>query len=1420
MTSNDFLISNIILQTVSALPRGYTSSDDRSLYDKFEAALKEALTEGKLIGRRYKGKFLSLPPNAPINYIKDPSQYDQIVSEGMGYFPKILVNAASNEKGRTAKAADYQRKFDAIIQGALEMKNKKGLISWRVYYDEDTKKIEIRGESDEYSAADADVYLAWALIGAIALQEKEGKSRIFVNTGMDYRKILNELLRNIKGQDVIKVAKRLVLTVSEAWGEEDIKGAVTFNPSYAILAALYDIARYDEKDKTFWLQLRKDAFNALEACYSFSLEKISDLRTKATISDVVDKSKYIRIGYREAMLLKNLIRNAKLTLKEIIDLKEKHGFEFGKYGEIKLDEINIRENRDDGSWDFKEETYEYFMALVEKYWSAGFFPDFIELAINKEDGKITARPEVDYPGLNFIEHYDAIRVYAEIAKDLLHNNDAKDNFVPADLRISKREQDLLLKIIKERKAKNLLLDGKHGIIPISVYFLAAEGLKKSGISDPALDTFYKEFARYIRAYGYFKYLGRKYPKYYEAILGIMNTSEYFVNHSKLIGVIAGINLPPVEREIKMVEKLPKALSIKENLLSVGDILENISEDYEIGQRGFKKFMKGFRNFTDELPCSDIVFDNNYNLDYLFHGVVSDILQFGKIIKELTKVIVTGNYHGVIPSVTEAVKSGEPLYRIAAKRRYYLLKEQYKVHPDDPELGFLYGVSLLGIGKYKHAYKHFFNLIQKMPELKGHRIERIYALSIKFMLGAMSILNIGKGRRIDALEWIPNKVNPNSKKALILRAAYINQLNEAGRYSKGLEQSLLFLKAYDALYKDMDSFDKVFERITFAPISGGNLRLPMLRKYLLSKIMCEAAWSISNMYYTKETKIKVEGKIETYPKRIYHYKEAFALLNKIFGSDNPHLEMFEDMGLHEQNVPTNNTLIEEIMNYVEKFKEDVSKNMRPTLTYTAGKMLRDMSEHKLTDISIELYVSEYRPIFDWYFEFTQKELEGLYELNVKYKQAQDFADNALTLFKISRAEEIRGIRDPQLLTRTITSEPETSLLKQKIAFERLYYLNKLKSQADAKRKPTQVLLNRKSWAKKEFDKAEKTIDEINESVRHFGDIIIEKFEHPILSPTLAFANPKLGDSIDDAASIIVSSELAQDPRAAIYYNWLRKNIDYHTGLGFNNRQLDPLLKAWKYCQKIPHIYVSNPTQRAEFLINGIKSQAMILYFAKQILDKMKNKPQLMNLQEKEKLEKFLTEKLNETMIIISVLLEGKKVDLNKFSSETQTYLKAIQNNEEYIKEVFQLMRTLEADLWATYGNVIWWRGGLKKERERAAEEELKTMYILALEKYKKALGIQPNNVYALLGSAWVCAQDEIGEYERSLRRYGAKALQALVQKYDKNSALDLANLAQFYSRIYDRFDKFYQEKITEAQAYLRGEITAESLKAIMDVFRDI
>lgn len=794
------------------------SQDDRALLAKTQDAADKSLSENYfLIKDVINGK--------DVYFIFSPTQSGQIVSEGMGYWMKIATNLSLIEGTADAKAAQNQNYFNGLLRGALMTLNKNGLPGWRCFYDPKTKSIEFKARDEKFSAPDADIYTAQALVIAQGLID----AGIWKETpGLDYGKLAEQFLGRIKGLDVITLktasgAERYVLTVSDSWGEKDIKDYVTVNPSYGVLSAFVDFAKFDRKDSSFWLKLRKDTFDIIDASQHFGETMYAQART-----DVFDNGDgTVRLIYQSITALRNLL--AKIT-----PLSDGEKAEFRQYGikfntntrnpyfDLIVDRKGAIINKD-GTWTIGKDTFNFIQRKIEEHRVKYFFPDQVEVGL-RSDGKFDVRIEASAFNLDFTENYDAIRVYKELGEDALLHDDTKDPFFPQGYKISAREKALLLKVTAGRTPQTVRASKYGNIIARSCYFMAVQGNNRFDFERALINGSFFEAAR-------------EKPQYYHTSLTTLATSGYLAAGAK-----KGLRIPeatgPIEkakREQEIVElpqyhpalqyidfKSPSADYFLTSMINLG---ESIIPGGEKGVPEFKiQAQRRYHHFEEMYGKTP----NDPEVIYLYAQSLLGI----------------GEYH---------------------QARKVLFEATLKMLKNGEETSALWDFATDGSDKA---------LMQCIADRSDVKEQKLMSLCIKLYADISKTLNIDEFLTADDMDWILENKLDNPTYRLYLRASFINKLNIKGRTTEALKEEIKFFEEYNSIYGKTPAGCGTVESTFGWFYSGENMRSPLPRVDILSSVTCDFVATLANMY-------KLGAPDGTgYQERLYYSTDALKLVDAL------------------------------------------------------------------------------------------------------------------------------------------------------------------------------------------------------------------------------------------------------------------------------------------------------------------------------------------------------------------------------------------------------------------------------------------------------------------------------------------------------------------------------------------------------------
>lgn len=714
------------------------------------------------------------------------------VSEATGYMMKTLTNASLIRTAQE-RAADnnsvereYQQKFNKLFNGAVASANENGLMSWRMEYQEatDSEPAGYRPVSlnDRHSASDADIYIAWSLIHADNLV----RAGIWRNhpEGRDfYREKAAEMLSKIKGLDIIEKHGRKILAVSDGWGHKGmLRGDITINPSYIILAALRDFAEFDLADKRYWLEVRRDNFEILEAAVNFSQELyqgIADpaLRNENLVAVEHDGSTYYVMdsAYRD-LTVSLLHRSGKeLTDFGIEDLlppseriqRDTRRREAG-------DEIVVQQLR--GKLIIKAQVLDEAINIINDANGAHpvpFVPDQLEVVV-EADSSMRLRIEMGEGNLPHTENYDGIRGPKELGEELITNDDRNDATVPSDLKITERARTLLGRLVADKTSETVRANRDHNLVPLTCYLVGTVGLGDSDV----VEDFETGFGYYVasrdsrgeasnRRSGGFPRMGRgardifdmfrrvrdsrgNQPRYYSTALGLLSLTVLLADQrlntdqANAPQVAAyGQRIRPVrEPEDPLRDVAPSSRYYSDNNL-LDEILDSV---YSVGGN-----------------------EEDATLTYLFTFVENDLL------------------HGRLSG-----RNPQPHYPEIARKIYHRAHVQVRFYPNDPEVLYLAAAASRNVGLYRQAANEFYKTLLRARFEEQPLVVLAAITNIEITLGTL-----GYGHRVigDIFESILDSPDLSGGTRLAIKAAAVRQFNQGGNHVKAFRMAIEFLTEY-------------------------------------------------------------------------------------------------------------------------------------------------------------------------------------------------------------------------------------------------------------------------------------------------------------------------------------------------------------------------------------------------------------------------------------------------------------------------------------------------------------------------------------------------------------------------------------------------------------------------------------------------
>ncbi|MBU0687710.1 MAG: hypothetical protein KKB81_07725 [Candidatus Margulisbacteria bacterium] len=1414
--------------------------------------------------------------SGPVYYIKAPTQQNQIVSEGMGYWMKTLTDMTLVNGD---SALDYQEKFDGLFRGvermieeSAGMKANDGLPGWRCKYNLQIGDIEFESNDEAYSATDADLYIAWALICAARLQ----RMGIWNDTGIDYQAQAEEVLSHIKGKDIIAITDEqgdphYVITMSDSWGEQDFKGCISFNPSYVVLAALQEFADFDQ-DGDYWHAVREDQFLLLEAAKRFGDNALAELSLENQnivgeySEGLANPVKIIRIERESAEVLRNLLGKIRPDQNELAQF-ERYGIrlvspkEYPQSGSPTLDDPLARldivrgergvEINADGSVDICEDTLEFILSKITLHNVSSFFPDVVEVEVTSDsDNPFRARIDVGVRNLAFTENYDGIRVYAELGKDLI--------YAPASNPLESREQEILAGAINGRYPDRVKAGKYRNIIPISCYFLANVGI---GTMDR------NAFAREVLNYGasrktFFDYdtdlRGRvrsRDPEYYNASLTALNLSAYLA-----APIWSGIPKMRANCEIEPMDRMPEAEE---------QLPEPIVEAF--GQHLYH--MDHLIMITDNA----LSWKGDSLLDLVPEGLLSDALQ-------------------------AVADENPPAYAISARSRFNQFKAVLENGTNlrevpDPELQYLFAVSLLGIGKYRIASEVFFDIIKTIEDLDSEVGQKVLALSTNYLVNVFSVLNVSEDEIGDIFAWLLEDSMPLTKR-MYVRAMFIRQLNKTGRYNLAIEQEMKFFKEYDEYRNDLGSVDLGFlGQYDVGAEAGGyraearhltrrgtNLRLPLPHRQLFGMVVAESIITIGGHYMLTES--TVDGVRE----KRYLYSDAFALANLFLGQRNIGLQMQSMLPVEQQKLLVedvrraatirprgSNERILALYAQISALAEEMPADFDSRIMFAASKVASNMAwRHR--DLVLQrtegyrpAWIDRYGPSRGVVFDGSGNYVPGDHEN--EWRRCVAYIDFATGLMDSAMQLELGGIRDAQFInevyfesTGIAGARADFIRREAKLRQGRLEnYYSEADSDDGYMHSDSELAAISASMAQLD-EQAAQALEDCR--ARQRG--LIEEYNRPgraFVSHNFRLPfTAHLGDTQMKAAQTIVCSQPSADPRNAALHTLLGKMQELSVQYGTTLNEPQYFADARMYATLMANVYVSNPNQRALFIFNGLLAYADALFFeaemysysgningiaAEGLIDATKlqlliDYPEYIDyltpLREggniymlpddfdamlatvpageiKEGLKELrmqvrymqIKEARTHIIVIFEVLLGEKRssqVQDQITFEDARQLLDLLDDNRVEMSKLLAHNPTFKSQAYAKCGNLMWWG------------TEDKDYHNEALRKYEQALMQDPYNADALIGKAQLFLKKE-----RSLDealRLTIRALRRLASgENDMYKLAAFKGLFNQFVQLRDALSEKERELIRRVQPIIDKpeELTGEDFRQILEVFKD-
>ncbi|MBI5699960.1 hypothetical protein HZC35_06655 [Candidatus Saganbacteria bacterium] len=1320
------------------------------------------------------------PMAEPVYFIHSPTQFGQIVSEGMGYWMKILTNAArrldpTKEEDKVL-LRKYQETFNGLVRGTIAMinDNPSGLPGWRCYYNPELKKIEFRSKQEQASATDADLYIADALMDA-ELLANEGifePSPEFQYRGkkLGYTGLTNHMASRIKAYDVEEMNGRHILRVSDMWGSRDFKGALTYNPSYARLSVLYRIAQRDI-DRDFWLKLRFDSFELINESYKFARDLYGKMMESKQIIKGTDREgnevEWVKLDGPEARLLESLM--VKLTPQKDAELKalinEKN--EDKKILEYREDHLAFVEGQSvranlDGSRDIRKDVYDLVIKKIEEYQVKLFFPDQVEVEVN-EKGEYLLRPEIGAPNLDFTEGYDAIRIYAELGEDLLMNNDSLDERVPEEYRVSGREHLLLEDILgKGKKAGDpkLVRAGRyHNAVALSAYFMARAGLATYEEAEIApFDKFRDELEAYISPirggsrdqtdiFDFINQQDKRGPQYYNASLALKILTSFLARDKEY-----SAQAVPLEK----VSRIPAE-----------------------------------RDIQDEEPMAPVYTGAHEDLDYLLRTTATD---FKRPAEYLTQDIpeINREVRGTPPS--------EPIFTAEAERRYFHAKDNLR--SDSPKSQYEFGKACLSVGRYREAAQVYFELLKTAPSPNKPIDELIITESIRRLTDILGTLNMPQPIIEDLFEWLLSREKQPGKKTALLRLAFIHQLNQNRRITRALAEEDILMGEIDLYFGQGTAFDGAVDRIRGFLLSGDNGHAPLPSYEILAQAVAEVVFSYANTY-------KIEDDRFGFPRKVYNREGARLLAN---------LAVTEGRLSH---APVTDPTLQKLVEWVKAVKDRIPANTRSRILLAEGSIFHNAAYQEADDIKSLTALSH-----DWrnYYYSDDLDIDTMRsrgdDLKNGYEKALHSLDNALEYYYSALRHEISQAANTDMLTEILdgilsankykvkiladqrdvklryelkivkkqaalgeTNEATTNLIRpifkkavnivitainadQPLSGEDIETIRTIANKVNNKIKLTEAeevraiaVYYRVDKEGKLLDPREKALLDYNyntKTIKLFYEnniaIIVRKTERMVVSVLNNFAHPasvrmsemiRIGNAdenleeelLGQAIKLIVNGEDSADPRNIKWNSWVRRALDMYHGFGIHNLDTQYFEDALDSSQIITNIWLSS---RSLFALNIVETSLKLA----EILFGYRNLSNQSDLIDLEKELAIMQEQKNDMECLFQALLIGPSFQPQKEpSNRIRTFINEINKHWEVICQVYEADPTLQAKILTQYGNLMFWGVDVElrlKEKETGEEDhDLTDMQVStlnrALETYQGALAIDPYSIDALSAS---------------------------------------------------------------------------------------
>ncbi|MFH1616993.1 MAG: hypothetical protein ABIB65_00220 [Candidatus Margulisiibacteriota bacterium] len=1217
--------------------------------------------------------------------------------------------------------------------------------------------------SDTYCASDAELKIAFDLI--LALQNI--KDEKWKPGDIDYRSRLIELIPRIRDILVQKVGSRLILTVSDFWGEADYKNAVTFNPSYADLSAIYMIARLmhlsdDRANAEFFMQLLKDSFDAILASYNWGEKIYADIKTLVAEQE---GSPFINLEGRYANLLNSMLLHIKAPRKQPKDL-EKAGIiiKDGSYAFKDMTHFSI--NRD-GTWEIETGALKKAIQLIETNNVNLFFPDQIELEV--KDGQFIAREEKGALNLGPTEGMDAIRVYSELGQFLLLTNKLEKDvpllsgeFSRYDVRL--QAANLLKDVMPYRKSRDVVAERYHNIVAISNYMLA-----QAGLGDKEA---YTDFAREFAKYEDLNDCQHGVPQYYNTF--------------------TALRLQKFHELVASDRKIDVTLNLNDDDKNI------VNKHYPRLQRMDK-------------PLPKIMFGNRFlnfairaNLRDYDPRKISLIFSPGEFLDFLKR---SPNYYGLAP-VTR-LEQRKKLLGITDRQLTHdheglekIIEVQVK--EKNPTEVFLLASSLLDAGCYREASKVFFYLVKHIPSPRTTDERIILDISLAQTIGVNRVLNVSFNEIADTFEWFTEHNDIcQGEKGLYIRTYYLQLLNQIERTGEAVKQAEIVLEKYYKAYGRTDLFYSIEENARQLRYKGKNLSSPLERQKLLGKIMAESVFALSR---TSIAYLHPEYHIL---EREFNYQEALQLLSCLLSEGPCNTDPLPDKKLSADKKSLSINLL---------YQYDV----RRSRLVRFNKLLLPLKELLPEEMLVDLVETKARILERMAGDIRDQEaMRGFISSTASTRETGNVAGYAKRIQTIGFALEQLSAEDKVLdraLAMDMRGQRKISfgILKTKISF----YL--LSAELVRMKKglvsyiihyPTQLTKRDKVIRDRLLASRPSVIIPVQPGeyfarAKKILDTVIKCFESPIANyfkPSRLYTTELTpSEQIADAAQRLVADLAPTDPRRAIHFEWLKQELDYIkskiTNLSSSDARFDVYVaEGLEVCAKMSKLKVDDALLNTQHLHESVIQTGEVLYgsleqrlvlttnlisFLKNASDpnyslstvdiKKKNLlngayPQLGIEEIIEKLrETARTDKAKVARFINSLydLTLPQDADLKEFldirgrladtfmevrerkaiqvlylallteyipSQDDLSFiekykllpmLNAVMREKKTLKQLYLIESSFESNAWTILGNLTWW-----------GESRLPRIN-QALGYYKKALSLDPYNVQALCGRSQV------------------------------------------------------------------------------------